>query len=37
MLFVGDLHINSRVKDRVIEGMRKYIQDNNKEENIIFL
>ncbi len=37
MLLIWDLHINSRVKDRVIDGMRKYIQDNNQEKNIIFL
>ena len=37
MLLIWDLHINSRVKDRLIDGMRKYIKDNNDERNIIFL
>ena len=37
MLLIWDLHINSRVKDRLIDGMRKYIQDNNDEKNIVFL
>ncbi|HRX64313.1 MAG TPA: metallophosphoesterase family protein [Candidatus Absconditabacterales bacterium] len=37
MLLIGDLHINSRVKDRVIDGMRKYIQYNDDEKNIVFL
>jgi hypothetical protein len=29
--------MNSRVKDRIIDGMRKYVQDNNDEKNIVFL
>ncbi len=37
MLLIWDLHINSRVKDRVIDGMRKYIQYNDDEKNIVFL
>jgi len=37
MLLIWDLHINSRIKDRVIDGMKKYIQDNKDEKNIVFL
>ena len=37
MLLIGDLHINSRVKDRVVDTIRKYVADNSNEKNIIFL
>ena len=37
MLLVGDLHINSRIKDRVVDVIRKYVSDNSNEKNIIFL
>ncbi len=37
MLLIWDLHINSRIKDRLIDGMRKYIKENNDEKDIIFL
>lgn len=37
MLLVGDIHINARYKDRIIDELRKYINDNADEKNIIFL
>jgi len=37
MLLIWDLHINSRVKDRVVDTIRKYVLDNPDEKNIIFL
>jgi len=37
MLLVGDLHINSRVKDRIVDIIRKYVLDHSDERNIIFL
>ena len=36
MLLIWDLHINSRVKDRIIEELRAFIS-NSSETNIIFL
>ncbi|MCK9467184.1 MAG: metallophosphoesterase [Candidatus Absconditabacterales bacterium] len=36
MLLIGDLHINSRIKDRVLEELKKHIS-NSSEKNIIFL
>ncbi|HKL43919.1 MAG TPA: metallophosphoesterase [Candidatus Absconditabacterales bacterium] len=37
MLLIGDLHINSRIKDRVIDNIKKYVQENDSEKNIVFL
>ena len=37
MLLFGDLHINSRIWDRVIETMRDWIFQNPDEQNLIFL
>jgi len=37
MLLIWDLHINSRVKDRLVDTIRKYVSDNSNEKNIIFL
>lgn len=37
MLLVGDLHIHSRVKDRIVDIIRKYVLDHSDERNIIFL
>ncbi len=37
MLLIWDLHTNSRVKDRVVDTIRKYVLDNPDEKNIIFL
>jgi len=36
MLLIWDLHINSRIKDRVLEELKKHIS-NSSEKNIIFL
>jgi len=37
MLLFGDLHINSRICDRVIEMMKNWISQNPDEKNLIFL
>lgn len=37
MLFFGDLHINSRISDRVLESMKDWISQNSDEQNLIFL
>jgi len=37
MLLFGDLHINSRICDRVIEIMKSRIAQNSDEKNLIFL
>jgi len=37
MLLFGDLHINSRIWDRVIETMKYWISQNSDEKNLIFL
>lgn len=37
MLLFGDLHINSRICDRVIETMKDWISQNPNEQNLIFL
>ncbi len=37
MLLFGDLHINSRIVDRVIETMKNWISQNLDEKNLIFL
>ena len=37
MLLFGDLHINSRICDRVIETMNSWINQNQDEKNLIFL
>ena len=37
MLLFGDLHINSRICDRVIETMKDWISQNPDEQNLIFL
>ena len=36
MLLIWDLHINSRIKDRILEELKKHIS-NSSEKNIIFL
>jgi len=37
MLLFGDLHINSRVVDRVVDCMKDWILQNSGEKNLIFL
>lgn len=37
MLLFGDLHINSRICDRVIETMKDWASQNQNEKNLIFL
>ena len=37
MLLFGDLHINSRICDRVNETMKDWISQNPDEQNLIFL
>ena len=37
MLLFGDLHINSRIVDRVLDNMKSWISQNQDEKNLIFL
>ncbi len=37
MLLIWDIHITSKHKDRIIQELRSFIQNNNSEQNIIFL
>ncbi|MDD3262656.1 MAG: metallophosphoesterase [Candidatus Absconditabacteria bacterium] len=37
MLLIGDIHITSKHKDRIIQELKKYIESNSDEQNIIFL
>ena len=37
MLLIGDIHLSAKVKDKVIEQIRKFIDDNKEEKYIIFL
>ena len=37
MLLFGDLHINSRIVDRVVDCMKDWISQNSDEQNLIFL
>ena len=37
MLFIGDIHITSRIADRVIQEIGTYIQSHPDEKSIIFL
>jgi hypothetical protein len=37
MLLFGDLHINSRIADRVVDCMKDWISQNSDEQNLIFL
>ncbi len=37
MLLIWDIHITSKHKDRIIQELKFFIQNNNSEQNIIFL
>lgn len=37
MLLIGDLHINSRIADRVVECVKDWVSQNFDEKNLIFL
>lgn len=37
MLLIPDVHINSKYCDAIIDNIKKYISENNDEENIVFL
>jgi len=37
MLLFGDLHINSRIADRVVDIIKDWISQNSNEQNLIFL
>lgn len=37
MLLIWDIHITSKHKDRIIQELKKYIESNSDEQNIIFL
>ena len=37
MLLIWDIHLNSRIKDKLLSTLRSFIEDHNEEKNIIFL
>jgi len=37
MLLIWDIHITSKHKDRIIQELRTFIENNNSEDNIVFL
>lgn len=37
MLLIWDVHLNSRVKDRVLNSLKAFIQKHDEEKNLIFL
>ena len=37
MLFIWDIHLNSRIKDKLIWSLKSFIQDHEEEKNLVFL
>lgn len=37
MLLIGDLHITSKYKDKLISELQSFVDQNSDEKNIIFL
>ena len=37
MLLIWDIHLNSRIKDRLLNSLKSFIQEHNEEKNLIFL
>lgn len=37
MLLIGDVHINSLYKDRILDSIKKFINNNDEEKDLIFL
>ena len=37
MLLIWDIHLNSRIKDKLLNSLKSFIQEHNEEKNLIFL
>ena len=37
MLLIWDIHLNSRIKDKLLNSLKTFIQEHNEEKNLIFL
>ena len=37
MLLIWDIHLNSRIKDKLLSSLKSFIQEHNEENNLIFL
>ena len=37
MLLIWDIHLNSRIKDKLLNSLKLFIQEHNEEKNLIFL
>lgn len=37
MLLIGDLHITSKIQDRLLEAVKAFVANHNEEKNLIFL
>ena len=37
MLLIWDIHLNSRIKDKLLSSLKSFIQEHNEEKNLIFL
>ena len=37
MLLIWDIHLNSRIKDKLLNSLKSFIQEHNEENNLIFL
>ena len=37
MLLIWDIHLNSRIKDKLLNSLKSFIQENEEEKNLIFL
>ena len=37
MLLIWDIHLNSRIKDKLLNSLKIFIQEHNEEKNLIFL
>ena len=37
MLLIWDIHLTSRIKDKLLNSLKTFIQEHNEEKNLIFL
>ena len=37
MLLIWDIHLNSRIKDKLLSSLKSFIQEHSEEKNLIFL
>lgn len=37
MLLIWDIHLNSRIKDKLLSSLKSFIQEHDEEKNLIFL